>query len=126
MHGPRHGRIYPDSGQSLSSIDGIQRYLGEMRIAMDQTRTFLYEVARMVDRGDVADNRPLIEAVCAADETAISVTNVAMNVGGGKSYGGANALGRYFRDGAAGRIMAPSDDVIKLRVARNLLGLPQF
>ena len=105
------GRIYPDSGQSLSSIDGIQRYLGEMRIAMDQTRTFLYEVARMVDRGDVADNRPLIEA---------------MNVGGGKSYGGANALGRYFRDGAAGRIMAPSDDVIKLRVARNLPGLPQF
>ena len=120
------GRIYPDSGQSLSKIDGIQRYLGEMRIAMDQTRAFLYEVARMVDRGDVANNRPLIEVVCAADETAISVTNAAMNVGGGKSYGGANSLGRYFRDGAAGRIMAPSDDVIKLRVARNLLGLPQF
>ena len=66
------------------------------------------------------------EAVCAADETAADVANAAMQVGGGKAYSGANSLGRYFRDAMAGRVMAPSDDVIKLRVARIELGLPQF
>jgi alkylation response protein AidB-like acyl-CoA dehydrogenase len=49
-----------------------------------------------------------------------------MNLGGGKAYAGANALGRYLRDAQAGAVMAPTDDVVKLRVGRITLGLPQF
>jgi alkylation response protein AidB-like acyl-CoA dehydrogenase len=119
------GRAYTDGSGSLAKIDGIQRNIGEMRISIDRSRALIYEVASMVDRGDI-DTRALMEAVCAADETAAEVANAAMQVGGGKSYSGANSLGRFFRDAMAGRVMAPSDDVIKLRVARILLGLPQF
>jgi len=120
------GRTYGDSGSKLAEIDGIQRYVGEMRLSLDRTRAFVYEVASMIDEGDVSDVRPLIQANCAADETALEVTRIAMNIGGGRSYGGGNALGRYLRDAQAGSVMAPTDDMIKLRVGRLMLGRPQF
>ena len=120
------GRAYGDTGSRLAQIDGIQRYIGEMRIALDQTRALIYQTSALVETGDIADPTPFIECVCAADETALFVTRTAMNVGGGRSYGGGNALGRYLRDAQAGSVMAPTDDIIKLRVGRLQLGLPQF
>jgi alkylation response protein AidB-like acyl-CoA dehydrogenase len=119
------GRAYSDGSGSLAKIDGIQRNLGEMRLSLDRTRALVYAVARLTDDGEI-DPKVLMEAVCAADETAAEVANAAMQIGGGKAYSGNNNLGRYFRDAMAGRVMAPSDDVIKLRVARIELGLPQF
>ena len=120
------GRAYGDTGSKLAEIDGIQRYVGEMRIALDRTRALIYTVAGLIENGDIADTRPFIECVCAADETSLFVTRTAMNIGGGRSYGGANALGRYLRDAQAGSVMAPTDDMIKLRVGRMQLGQPQF
>ncbi|MBT4739789.1 MAG: acyl-CoA/acyl-ACP dehydrogenase [Rhodospirillaceae bacterium] len=120
------GRAYGDTGSKLAEIDGIQRYIGEMRIALDRTRALVYAVADLIERNDIADPAPFIESVCAADETALFVTRTAMNVGGGRSYGGQNALGRYLRDAQAGSVMAPTDDIIKLRVGRMQLGQPQF
>ncbi len=120
------GRAYGDTGSKLAEIDGIQRYIGEMKLALDQTRALVYLVSNLIETGDIADVAPLIECVCAADETALFVTRTAMNIGGGRSYGGANPLGRYMRDAQAGSVMAPTDDMIKLRVGRMQLGLPQF
>jgi len=120
------GRIYGDEGSKLLEIDGIQRYVGEMKIALDQTRAFIYSVAELIEKGETADVSPLIQAVCAADQTALFVTRTAMNLGGGRSYGGENSLGRYLRDAQAGSVMAPTDDMIKLRVGRLQLGQPQF
>jgi len=120
------GRAYGDTGSKLAEIDGIQRYVGEMRIALDRTRALLYAVCSLIEDNDVSDPAPFIECVCAADETALFVTRTAMNVGGGRSYGGDNALGRYLRDAQAGSVMAPTDDIIKLRVGRLQLGQPQF
>ena len=120
------GRVSGDTGSHLGKIESVQRYIGEMRLSLDRTRALVYEVARQVDRGDIRDLRTLIQAKCAADETAIEVTRIALNLGGGKSYGGGNAIGRYFRDAHAGALMAPTDDLSKLRIARYLLGLPQF
>ena len=120
------GRAYGDTGSKLAQIDGIQRYVGEMKLALDQTRALIYSVANLIEAGDIADPAPFIECNCAADETALFVTRTALNIGGGRSYGGANALGRYMRDAQAGSVMAPTDDMIKLRVGRLQLGLPQF
>ncbi|MSO98338.1 MAG: acyl-CoA dehydrogenase [Rhodospirillaceae bacterium] len=120
------GRTYGDTGSNLAKLDGIQRYIGEMRLSLDRTRAFVMAVAAQLDADGAADPRHLIETVCAADETALEVTRIAMNIGGGKSYAGANALGRYLRDAQAGSVMAPTDDMIKLRVGRISLGLPQF
>ncbi|MCB2106420.1 MAG: acyl-CoA/acyl-ACP dehydrogenase [Rhodobacteraceae bacterium] len=120
------GRKYGDTGSPLAKLDGIQRYLGEMRLSIDRTRAFVMAVARQMDDEGAADPRHLIQCVCAADETALEVARAAMNIGGGKSYAGANSLGRYLRDAQAGSVMAPTDDVVKLRVGRLMLGLPQF
>ena len=120
------GRTYGDTGSSLAKLDGIQRYIGEMRLSLDRTRAFVMAVASQLDAEGTVDPRHLIETVCAADETALDVTRIAMNIGGGKSYAGANALGRYLRDAQAGSVMAPTDDMIKLRVGRLMVGLPQF
>jgi alkylation response protein AidB-like acyl-CoA dehydrogenase len=120
------GRAYGDTKTSLARLDGVQRYLGEMRLSLDRTRAFVMAVCRQLDDAGAADPRHLIECVCAADETALEVTRAAMNLGGGKAYAGANALGRYLRDAQAGAVMAPTDDVVKLRVGRIMLGLPQF
>jgi alkylation response protein AidB-like acyl-CoA dehydrogenase len=120
------GRKYGDTGSNLAKLDGIQRYIGEMRLSLDRTRALVMAVARQLDDEGSADPRHLIETVCAADETALEVTRIAMNIGGGKSYAGANPLGRYLRDAQAGSVMAPTDDMVKLRVGRLLVGLPQF
>lgn len=120
------GRAYGDTGSNLAKLDGIQRYIGEMRLSLDRTRAFLMAVAAQLDDTGAADPRHLIECVCAADETALEVTRIAMNIGGGKSYAGQNSLGRYLRDAQAGSVMAPTDDMVKLRVGRLMVGLPQF
>lgn len=120
------GRKYGDTGSNLAKLDGIQRYIGEMRLSLDRTRAFVMAVAGQLDDTGAADPRHLIETVCAADETALEVTRIAMNIGGGKSYAGANPLGRYMRDAQAGSVMAPTDDIVKLRVGRLIVGLPQF
>lgn len=120
------GRRYGDTGSNLAKLDGIQRYLGEMRLSLDRTRAFLMAVCAQMDNEGTADQRHLIEAVCAADETALEVSRAAMNLGGGKGYAGQNSLGRYLRDAQAGAVMAPTDDMVKLRVGRIIVGLPQF
>ena len=120
------GRKYGDTGGNLAKLDGVQRYIGEMRLSLDRTRALIMAIAHQLDNEGAADPRHLIETVCAADETALEVTRIAMNLGGGKSYAGANPLGRFLRDAQAGSVMAPTDDIVKLRVGRLIVGLPQF
>ena len=70
---------------------------------------------------------PLVmQAKIAATDAAIEVTGRAMQVCGGLAYSRRLPIERYWRDGQAGSVMAPTNDVLKQWVGKLLTGLPLF
>ena len=88
-------RIHSDTGQALSNLETVQRYIAEMKLRIDQTRHLVYRVAQLSDnalalfdelaKADLLDqvlkanrNDPffieLAEVKVSACETAIDVT----------------------------------------------------
>ncbi len=139
-------RIHSDTKSALSTMETIQRYIGEMHVRLDQARHLVYRVAQMSDNAMVLfdefkeaellddiiranpDDPFFVECAqikIAACEMAIDVTNKALQVCGGTAYKRGHPVERAYRDGRAGSVMGPSDDALKLIMGRQLLGIPQ-
>lgn len=139
-------RIHSDTGQSLSRVETVQRYIAEMKLRIDQTRFLVYRLAQMSDNAlvlfdelleaelldEVIRENPddpyfieVAEIKISACETAIDVTNKAMQVCGGTAYRRGHPAERHYRDARAGSVMAPSDDTLKLIMGRQILGIDQ-
>lgn len=139
-------RIHSDTGQSLSRVETVQRYIAEIKLRVDQVRYLIYRVAQMADNAmvlfdelasadlldDVIRANPddpffidVAQIKVAAAEMAIDVTSKAMQVCGGTAYKRGHPAERHYRDGRAGSLMAPSDDTLKLIIGRQLLGIDQ-
>jgi isovaleryl-CoA dehydrogenase len=131
-------RIHSDTGLPLSSTETVQRYICEMKFIIDQTRLIVYRTAALIAdtlRGTSFDEFTAVsqttdwllavgEAKVIACETAIKVTNTAVQVCGGTGYSRKEPLERFLRDARAGSIMGPNDDAVKLLVGQRLLGQP--
>jgi alkylation response protein AidB-like acyl-CoA dehydrogenase len=139
-------RVLADTGEPLSAVETVQRSIGEMRVAIDQTRALLHRVARLVDRvskimmeiaaaGILED---IIERLmreddffvevaglkASATETVTRVTDRALQICGGAGYKKGHPAERHYRDARAAGLMAPSDDAIKTLIGKQLLGYP--
>jgi alkylation response protein AidB-like acyl-CoA dehydrogenase len=119
-------RKYAGSGQSLASIQAIQFYLAEMRIAIDAARALLHHAARAADAGDPAALLVVMESKVAACDAAITVTNKAMQVCGGQGYTRSLPVERHYRDGRASAVMAPTTEVLKEWIGKTLCDIPLF
>lgn len=139
-------RIHSDTGQALSKLETVQRYIAEMKLRIDQTRHLIYRVAQMSDNAtalfdELAEAELLDEVIRAnpddpffievaqvkvsASEMAMDVTNKAFQVCGGTAYRRGHPGERYVRDSRAASVMAPSDDALKLIMGRQILGIEQ-
>jgi isovaleryl-CoA dehydrogenase len=119
-------RTYPPEGKSLASIQAIQFYLAEMKIAADAARALVQHAAGLADSGDPGALPAVMEAKIAASDAVIEVTNKAMQVGGGQGYSRGMSLERHLRDGRASAVMAPTTEVLKEWLGKILCGLPLF
>jgi alkylation response protein AidB-like acyl-CoA dehydrogenase len=139
-------RIHIDTGAALGSVETVQRYVGEMRVAVDQTRALLHRVARLVDRAskvmmeiaaagvleDIVDRLMkeddfFVEVAglkASATATVELVTDHALKICGGLGYKKGHPMERYYRDARAAALMAPNDDAIKVLIGKQLLGYP--
>ncbi|NJM90859.1 MAG: acyl-CoA/acyl-ACP dehydrogenase [Myxococcales bacterium] len=139
-------RVHIDTGAALASVETVQRYLGEMRVAVDQTRALLHRVARLVDRAskvmmeisaagvleDIVDRLMkeddfFVEVAAlkaSATATVELVTSHALHICGGLGYKKGQLVERLYRDARAAALMAPSDDAIKVLIGKQLLGYP--
>lgn len=119
-------RTYPPDGKSLATIQAIQFYLAEMKIATDGARGLLQRAAKLADAGDPSALPAVMEAKIAASDAAIDVTNKAMQVCGGQGYSRGLPIERHLRDGRASSVMAPTTEVLKEWLGKILCGLPLF
>lgn len=119
-------RTYPPDGKPLASIQAIQFYLAEMKIATDGARALVQRAAGLADSADPGALPAVMEAKIAASDAVIEVTNKAMQVGGGQAYSRGMSLERHFRDGRASAVMAPTTEVLKEWLGKLQCGLPLF
>ena len=77
----------------------------------------------LVDSEEDAVAKVIAARISAIDKT-IESSNLAMRVGGGKTYNKASEIERLMRDAYAGQIMAPSLDVLNVWLGRAITGQP--
>jgi alkylation response protein AidB-like acyl-CoA dehydrogenase len=139
-------RIHSDTGASLSRLETVQRYIAEMKLAIDQSRYIIYRVAQMADNAlvlfDELNEADLLDEVIRANpddpffievaqvkvsacEMVRDVASKAFQVCGGTAYKRGHPAERHYRDARAGSVMAPSDDTLKLIMGRQILGIEQ-
>jgi alkylation response protein AidB-like acyl-CoA dehydrogenase len=139
-------RMHSDTGKSLATVETVQRYVGEMKVRIDQARAAVLRVAQMSDNATVlfnefADAEILDEIIrdnpddpyfvelaglkIMASEMAVAVAHMAIQICGGVAYRRGHVTERCYRDARAGSLMAPSDDTLKVIMGNQLLGTPQ-
>jgi isovaleryl-CoA dehydrogenase len=116
-------RRYGD-GSALAEVQMIQHLLADMDIAVRSTRLLVRDAAALGDGGDEGALVPIMEAKVAATETAVSVTQRALEVCGGLGYTPALPIERHLRDARAGAVMAPTNGVLRSWIGKALTGLP--
>jgi isovaleryl-CoA dehydrogenase len=116
-------RRYPD-GSSLAEVQFVQHELAEMDLRVRSARLLLDEAARLGEAGDEAAPIAIMEAKVAGTETAVEVTQRALEVCGGQGYTPALPIERHLRDARAGTVMAPTNAVLKSWIGKALAGLP--
>lgn len=117
-------RRYAHSGTALRDIETLQTRYADMWIALEKTRSLIYEAARRGDLGH-PEALPFILA-CKADagDTAVRLANDAMTICGGSAYRENSRVAQLLRDARASHVMSPTTDILKVWVGKSLLGLP--
>ncbi len=110
----------------IKEVPEVQRKIGEMELALFQSREILYSVAnRWVQQPDQrADMGAELAAVKhIATNQAVHVVDLAMKIVGARSLSRDCPLERYYRDVRSGLHNPPMDDaVIKMFAAKSLQG----
>lgn len=118
-------RTYAD-GRSLAEIQAIQFYLSEMFGRVSASSLYTRDAAAGAVQGREGAILHVMQSKINASESAIQVTNLAMQVCGGKGYSRDMPVERYLRDARAGSVMAPTTEVLKEWVGKSVAGIPLF
>lgn len=121
-----HVKTRKNAGGVLAELPTVQTQIAEMTLVVEQARALLLTAAKAADAGDEAALPLVMQAKIAATEAAIEVTGAAMEACGGLAYSKRLAIERYWRDGRAGSVMAPTNEVLKQWVGKLACGLPLF
>ncbi len=113
-----------NTGRALAEIPAVQAHIAQMSTELEAARLLVYEAARAYAAGEPESGALLMQAKLAATEAARSVTQRAMQVGGGMAYGRALPIERSWRDAQAGIVMVPANDALKETLGKLLTGLP--
>ena len=111
-------------GQTLAQQPGPRAALARMQIETDRTAALLDDTLRALAAGREDAMLRVLEIKAAAAETAVAVTDLAMQVCGGAAFRKELGIERRFRDSRAARVMAPTTDALLDFVGRALTGLP--
>ena len=116
-------RKYPD-GSNLSNIETVQLHLAKIYANGLSSKALTELAARSLVAGEEDAVAKIIAARVGAIERSIESSNLAMRVGGGKTYNKMSEIERLMRDAYAGQIMAPSLDVLNVWLGRAITGQP--
>jgi alkylation response protein AidB-like acyl-CoA dehydrogenase len=122
-------KVHADTGKSVASYQVIRHELAKAQILVDSSRSIVYRVAQGLDellkKGEsLGDNLfPIWQAKTHAADMVIQVTNQALQVAGGKGYL-TGQVEKFLRDGRAGAVMGPTNEILREWIGRSLIEVP--
>jgi alkylation response protein AidB-like acyl-CoA dehydrogenase len=114
-------------GRPIAEFQGLQWMIADMSIGLDASRALIWKAACSAPRGGFPDPVLAARAKVLAAETAIKVTNDALQIWGAAGYSRDNPMERYMRDARMFTIAGGTAQVLRTLVASSVLGrkLPQ-
>lgn len=107
---------------TISDLPNVKQKMGEMELAILESKHFLFSVARKWDGADESMRQtmgPELGAVkLSVVNKAIHVVDLAMRIVGARSLSENNPLQRYYRDVRAGLHNPPMDDMTIMNLAQ--------
>ncbi|KAA1243799.1 acyl-CoA dehydrogenase family protein [Aquimarina sp. RZ0] len=140
-----NNRTYNENGKivHLKELGVMHNCFAEMKVLLDTTKRFLDSASESAEKNtllferlskenklhDVIDKdheqffseQSQLKILCT--ESAIKVTNMAMEVMGGSGYKSGSIIERCYRDVRAGSLMNPSNNTLKMILGRLELGI---
>ena len=111
-------------GQPIAGFQGIQWMLADMATQIEAARLLTYQAALAKDRAKKTGKRYSKEAAMAklfASETAVWVTNKAVQIHGGYGYIKEYAVERYYRDAKITEIYEGTSEIQRIVIANQIL-----
>ena len=114
-------------GRPIAEFQGLQWIIADMSIALEASRALIWKAACSAPPGGFPDLVLAARAKILAAETAIKVTNDALQIWGAAGYSRDNPMDRYVRDARMFAIAGGTTQVLRTLVASAILGrkLPQ-
>ncbi len=113
-------------GQAIGQFQGIQWMLADMKTRIEAARWLIWNAALSKERSKHTGERYTEAASMAklfASETAMWVTEKAVQIHGGMGYSKELPLERYFRDAKITEIYEGTSEIQRLVIARGVLGM---
>lgn len=122
-------KTFKDFGKAVRDYQVIRHYLADSRIRLDAGRAMLYAVAQRMDEY-TKQGKPhgellfqLWELKTYAADSVIDITNKALQVTGGVGYK-RGKVEQYYRDGRAGAVMGPTNEMCREWIGKTMVELP--
>ncbi|SDB57702.1 3-sulfinopropanoyl-CoA desulfinase [Belnapia rosea] len=114
-------------GRPIAEFQGLGWMLADMSIKLEAARALVWRAARSAGPAGFPDRLAAAQAKVLAADTAIEVTNAALQIWGAAGYSRENPLERMVRDARMFAIAGGTAQVLRTQVAEQILGrkLPQ-
>lgn len=109
-------------GQSLDQFQSLQFTLADMATELECARTFLWRAAASLDAGSPDATRLCAMAKRVATDTGYAVADRALQVHGGYGYLADYGVEKIVRDLRVHQILEGTNEIMRLIVARGLIG----
>jgi isovaleryl-CoA dehydrogenase len=109
-------------GASVGSFQLMQGKIADMYVALNSARAYVYAVARNCDAGKTT-RFDAAGAILLASESAVKVANEAIQALGGAGYTKDWPVERYFRDAKLLDIGAGTNEIRRMLIGRELIGV---
>ena len=111
---------------ALRELPTIRAYVSRMKIETDKVQCLLDDTLQAMTDGREDAMLRVLQCKAAAGESATEVLDTAMRVCGGAAFRKEVGVERYFRDGRAAGVMAPTTDALYDFIGKALTGMDLF
>ncbi len=118
-----HARTRRQFGRPIAEFQGLQWMLADMSIGIEAARALLHNAALEAGGDGFPDMRAAAQAKILASETAIRVTNEALQIHGAAGYSRNLPLERMVRDARMFTIGGGTAQVLRTQIAGAILGM---
>jgi isovaleryl-CoA dehydrogenase len=118
--------VHQHLNQTLADSPVTRASLARMRMTTDTARAMLADTLTALASGRADAMLRVLEVKAVAAEAAVTVTDLAMRVGGGSAFRHGNDIDRAFRDARASCVMAPTTEALHEFVGRVVCGMELF